>query len=94
MKVLSGCRNVAVKIFGMECLFGFDWTTERVRPWILETIDFFGPERCMFASHMPIGGVARSFQDFYGAYFDVVSDFSASDKQKLFHDTSTRVYKV
>jgi predicted TIM-barrel fold metal-dependent hydrolase len=94
MKVLSGCKNVAVKIFGMECLFGLDWTTERVRPWILETIDLFGPERCMFASHMPIGRLARSFQDIYGAYFDVVSDFSASDKQKLFHDTSMRVYKV
>jgi predicted TIM-barrel fold metal-dependent hydrolase len=94
MKVLSGCQNVAVKIFGMECLFGLGWTTERVRPWILETIDFFGPERCMFASHMPIGGLARSFQDIYGAYFDVVSDFTASDRQKLFHDTSTRVYRV
>jgi len=94
MKVLSGCKNVAVKIFGMECLFGLDWTIEQVRPWILETIDFFGPERCMFASHMPIGGLARSFQDIYGAYFDVVSDFSASDRQKLFHDTSTRVYRV
>ena len=94
MKVLSGCKNVAVKIFGMECLFGLHWRIEQVRPWILETIDFFGPERCMFASHMPIGGLARSFQDIYGAYFDVVSDFTASDRQKLFHDTSTRVYGV
>jgi site-specific DNA recombinase len=35
---ISGCENVAVKIFGMECIFGLDWTVDRVRPWILDTI--------------------------------------------------------
>lgn len=48
----------------------------------------------MFASHMPIGRLSRGFQDIYAAYFEVVSDFSASDKQRLFHDTATKVYKV
>jgi predicted TIM-barrel fold metal-dependent hydrolase len=94
MRALSGCKNVAVKIFGMECIFGLEWTIEQVRPWILDTIDLFGPERCMFASHMPIGRLSRGFQDIYAAYFEVVSDFSASDKQRLFHDTATKVYKV
>jgi predicted TIM-barrel fold metal-dependent hydrolase len=93
-KMLSGCTNVAVKIFGMECIFGLKWTVDQVRPWILHTIDSFGPARCMFASHMPIARLSRSFQDVYGAYFDVVSDFSGSDKQKLFHDTASTIYGV
>jgi len=92
MKILSDCRNVAVNIIAMECIFGFNWTVDQVRHWISDTIDFFGPERCMFASHMPIAGLARSFHDLYSAYFDVVSNYSASDRQKLFHGAATRIY--
>ena len=79
LKTLSGCENVAVKIFGMECIFGLDWTVDRVRPWILDTIECFRPERSMFASHMPIAKLACSFQDLYRAYADIVSGFSASE---------------
>jgi predicted TIM-barrel fold metal-dependent hydrolase len=93
MKCLAAAA-MSVKIFGMECIYGLDWTIDQVRPWILDAIDLFGPQRCMFASHMPIAGLARSFQDLYGAYFNVVSDFSGSEKQKLFHDTAITVYGV
>ncbi|MFZ0592487.1 MAG: amidohydrolase family protein [Bryobacteraceae bacterium] len=92
MKALSSCENVAVKIFGMECIFGVHWTIAQIRPWILDTIDLFTPKRSMFASHMPIAGLASTFQDLYRAYFDVVSAFSASEKRNLFHDTATIVY--
>jgi predicted TIM-barrel fold metal-dependent hydrolase len=46
----------------------------------------------MFASHMPIARLSRSYQDVYDAYFTVVSDFSSSDKQKPFHDTASKIY--
>lgn len=92
MKALSGCENVAVKIFGMECIFGLNWTVDEICPWILDTIEFFRPDRCMFASHVPIAKLACSFQNLCCAYLDVVADFSASEKRKLFHDTATVVY--
>jgi len=94
MKDLSGCENVAAKIFGMECIFGLRWTIDQVRPWILATIELFKPERCMFASHMPIAKLACSFQDLYHGYLDVVSGFSLSEKRKLFHDTATKIYRL
>lgn len=94
MTVLSKCENVAVKIFGMECIFGLRWTVQQVRPWILETIASFGPSRCMFASHMPLTLLACSFQQLYGAYLDVVSDFCLPEKRQLFHDTAAHVYKL
>lgn len=92
MKAVSDCENVAVKIFGMECIFGITWTLDQVRPWILDTIELFGPDRCMFGSHMPIAKLACTFQDLYRAYFEVVSGFSASEKRKLFHDTAIKTY--
>jgi predicted TIM-barrel fold metal-dependent hydrolase len=92
MKTLSRCENVAVKIFGMECIFGLRWTLEQVRPWILDALDLFSPDRCMFASHMPIARLACSFDHLFSAYFEVVAGFSALEKRKVFHDTAARIY--
>jgi predicted TIM-barrel fold metal-dependent hydrolase len=94
MEALSRCGNVAVKIFGLECIFGLGWTIDQVRPWVLATIELFGPERCMFASHMPIAGLARSFPDLYRDYFAIVSGFTASELRKLFGETATKVYRL
>jgi predicted TIM-barrel fold metal-dependent hydrolase len=94
MKTLSRCENVAVKIFGLECIFGLRWTLEQVRPWILDTLELFGPDRCMFASHMPIALLACSFRHLYSAYFEVVAGFSAPERRKIFHDTAARIYEL
>lgn len=94
LTALSVCPNVAVKIFGMECIFGVRWTVSQVRPWILETIEIFGPARCMFASHMPLCTLACSIQQLYNAYFEIIADFSVSEKRQLLHDTAANVYRM
>jgi hypothetical protein len=60
----------------MECIFGLDWTVAQVRPWILATIELFGRDRCMLASHMPLCKLAGSCQELYGAYLEIIADFS------------------
>jgi hypothetical protein len=39
MEAFRRCKNVAVKIFEIECIFGLDWTVDVICPWILDTID-------------------------------------------------------
>ena len=92
MKAVGACPNVAVKIFGMEMIFGLQWTVQDVRSWILQTIDVFGPSRTMFGSHMPICQLACSFQHLYDAYFQVIAAFSPSEKRQMLHDTAIAVY--
>lgn len=94
MLAVAACPNVAVKIFGLECIFGIYWTTNQVRSWILQTIEVFGPKRCMFASHMPICKLSCSFEQLYQAYFDVIEDFTRSEQEALLHDTASAIYKV
>ena len=94
LAALSACANIAVKIFAMECIFGIRWTLPQVRPWILDTIEIFGPDRCMFASHMPLCTLACSIQQLYEAYFEIIVDFSVSEKSQLLHDTAARVYRI
>ena len=82
----------AIKIFGMECIFGIRWTVAQIRPWILDTVEFFGPDRCMFASHLPICKLACSVQQLYAAYLEVIADFSVSEKRQMLHDTAAEIY--
>jgi predicted TIM-barrel fold metal-dependent hydrolase len=94
LTALASHPNVAIKIFGMECIFGVNWTVPQVRPWILDTIGLFGPDRCMFASHMPICTLACSFRQLYDSYFEVIAGFSIPDQRRILHDTAARVYGV
>ena len=86
--------NVALKIFGMECIFGVGWTTAQVRPWILDAIEIFGPNRCMFASHMPICGLACSFEQLHAAYGEIIDGFTLTEKRQLMHDTAAKLYRI
>lgn len=94
MAALSACPNIAVKIFGMECIFGIRWTVPQIRPWILATIETFGPARCMFASHMPLCTLACSVQQLYEAYFQIIADFTVSERSQVLHDTAAKVYRI
>ena len=94
MAGLARCANVAVKIFGAECIFGLNWTVPQIRPWVLTTIELFGPTRCMFASLMPIAALSRPMQDVYRAYEEIVEGFTPSERRHLFHDTAKSNYRV
>jgi predicted TIM-barrel fold metal-dependent hydrolase len=63
------------------------------RPWIRESIELFGTDRCMFASNFPVDGMHGSFDDLYGTYDEVTSDLDAADRAKLFAETAERVYR-
>ena len=61
MAGLARCENVAVKIFGAECIFGLNWTVPQIRPWVLtddrairaDALHVCKPhaDRCTLASH-------------------------------------------
>src|SRR5262249_43254365 len=72
--------------------FGIRWTVAQIRPWILDTVELFGPDRCMFASHLPICKLACSVQQLYAAYLEVIADFSVSEKRQMLHDTAAEIY--
>ena len=94
MAELARCQNVAVKIFGAECIFGLHWTAAQIRPWVLTTIELFGPARCMFASLMPIAALSRPIQDVYKAYEEIVEGFTSSERRYLFDETARSTYRV
>ena len=85
--------NVAIKISGLGRP-GLPWTLTANGPVIRDTIDIFGPERCMFASNFPVDGLTGSFQVIYGGFRAAVSNRPAEERRMLFHDNAVRIYRL
>ncbi len=93
MQALAGCDNVVAKISGLG-MVEWRWTELSIRPFVLETIDFFGVDRCMFGSNFPVDRLYSSFDGLYGAFEKIVAGFSEAEKTRLFHDNAIRVYRI
>ncbi len=93
MRALAANANVVAKISGLGML-DWTWTTESIRPFVLETIDIFGIDRCMFASNFPVDKLYSSFKTLYGAFETIVAAFSAEEQAKLFYDNAARWYRL
>jgi predicted TIM-barrel fold metal-dependent hydrolase len=85
--------NVAVKISGLGA-FDWRWTVDSLRPFVLETLDTFGIDRCMFASNFPVDKLYSDFDTLYGAFHSITADFSPDEKRRLFHDNAARYYRL
>jgi predicted TIM-barrel fold metal-dependent hydrolase len=94
MEILSQLENTCLSISAIECIFGMDWSVEQIKPWILEAIERFGAERCMFGSHLPIAKLSRSFDELYDAYFQLTASASSSEKELLFSKTASNWFRL
>ena len=103
---LAACPNVVAKLGGINMeLNGFGWH-ERERPPTSEelmqatrryyefTIERFGVERCMFESNFPVDMVTCSYNVLWNSFKRLTAGYSAAEKQHLYHDTATRVYRL
>lgn len=106
MRKLAQLPNVHVKLGGLGMrINGFGFDAEHLppssdqlaatwRPWMLHCIDTFGPERCMFESNFPVDKGSYSFVNGWNAFKKLTADFSACERQALFHGTASRVYRL
>jgi predicted TIM-barrel fold metal-dependent hydrolase len=93
MRGLAACPNVNVKISGMG-MFDHSWTVESLRPYVLETIDTFGIERCMFASNFPVDRLYSSYPQVWRAYAAIVAGASPVEQEALFKSNAARIYRI
>ena len=93
LEVAAAQPNVAIKISGLGRP-GLPWTLTANGPIIRDTINIFGPERCMFASNFPVDGLTGSFQVIYGGFRAAVSNRPIEERRMLFHDNAVRIYRL
>jgi predicted TIM-barrel fold metal-dependent hydrolase len=93
MQRLSQAPNVACKISGLG-MGNFKWKPEDFRPWVLTAIEFFGVDRCMFASNFPVDKLFSSYDAIFDTFKMITRDFAPADQRKLFHDNAQRFYRL
>ena len=63
-------------------------------PWILETIDAFGADRCMFESNFPADKMALSYRTLWNTFKRIAEGASEDEKDLLFSGAARRVYRL
>lgn len=93
LKALAERPQVSIKISGLG-ITDRAWTTERIRPVVLECIEHFGTDRAMFASDFPVESVHGTFDDFYCAFDLITADFSDEERDRLFAANAEAIYRI
>ncbi len=93
MKALAANPQVCCKLSCL-CLLDGPWGYEENRRIVLEAIDIFGVERCMFASNFPVDGLRVSYDRMFQDFKRMTAELSAADRRKLFHDNAARFYRI
>ncbi len=93
IRALAAVPNIVSKISGLGA-FDWHWSADSIRPFVLETIEIFGVSRCMFASNFPVDKLYSDFDSLYAAFHSITDEFSAGEKQMLFHDNAMRYYRL
>jgi len=93
MQQLAACPNMALKLCGYG-MVDLRWTAASIRPFVLQPIEWFGPQRCMFASNFPVDRLMASYDRLWDAYRQITASLSEVERQQLFVSTAERIYRV
>lgn len=93
MRLLAERDNTAVKISGLGNTIE-NWDIDKIRPYVLETIDIFGTDRVCFASNFPTDSLFSSMAAIWDAFLAITADFSQAEKDAMFADNALRLYKM
>jgi predicted TIM-barrel fold metal-dependent hydrolase len=93
MRVASRMPNIAVKISGLGNP-AVPWNAEALRPIVLDALDYFGAERCMFASNYPVDNLVASFDTIYSGFKSIVAGLHRDQQAALFARNARRIYRI
>ena len=85
--------NIICKISGLG-MGDHNWTTESIRPYVLECIEAFGVSRCIFATNWPVDSLFSAYDDLIAAYTEIIADYSLDEKQALFARNTEALYNI
>jgi predicted TIM-barrel fold metal-dependent hydrolase len=93
MRLFADAPNVAVKISSLGEP-GYAWSLARNEGVILDTIEIFGEDRCMFASNFPVDGLSGSLAAIYSGFAQATEKLGLTVQAKLFAANARRIYRL
>ena len=94
MRTLAEAPNTAVKISGLGEPHLPKWSVRTHRDVVLETIDIFGVDRCMFGSNYPVDRLYAPYGAIMRGFQEMTSRFSLGERRRIFCDNAMRWYRI
>ncbi len=94
MRTLAEAPNTAVKVSGLGEAQLPGWSVRTHRDVVLETIDIFGVDRCMFGSNYPVDRLYASYGTIMRGFQAMASRFSLAERRQMFCENAMRWYRI
>ena len=93
MRRLAAAPNVVTKLSALGTFIHRN-DPDHVATIVRETLEIFGPARCMFGSNFPIEKLWTTYADLVAAYRNALAPFGEATYRAVLHDTAARVYRL
>jgi predicted TIM-barrel fold metal-dependent hydrolase len=93
MRLLAARPNIVAKLSALGTFIHKN-DAAHIAAVVHETIDIFGPERCLFGSNFPVEKLWTQYADLITAYRKAIEPLGEAVARAAFHDTAARVYRL
>lgn len=93
MRLLAAQPNVVSKLSALGTFIHKN-DPDHIAAVVGETIDIFGPERCLFGSNFPVEKLWTGYADLIAAYRNAIEPLGEAVARAAFRDTAARVYRL
>jgi len=93
MQHLAAQSNVVAKLSGLGT-FVHKNDPDHIARICQETVEIFGPSRCLYGSNFPIEKLWTTYPALIGAYRDAFAAYPPEAQADMFYNTAERVYRL
>lgn len=93
MRRLAACPNMAVKLSGLGTFIHRN-DPDHIATIVRETVEMFGPTRCLFGSNFPVEKLWTRYRDLLAAYRRALAPLGEAATRAALHDTAMRIYRL
>jgi predicted TIM-barrel fold metal-dependent hydrolase len=93
MRLLAAQPNIVSKLSALGTFIHKN-DPDHIAAIVRETIDIFGPTRCLFGSNFPVEKLWTGYADLITAYRSAIEPLGEKVARAAFRDTAARVYRL
>ena len=93
MRRLAACPNVVSKLSGLGTFIHSN-DPGHIAAVVRETVELFGPTRCLFGSNFPVEKLWTQYADLVAAYRRALEPLGEATARAALHDTAMRIYRL
>ncbi len=93
MRAIAACPNVSVKLSELG-LKDAAWTIESNRGVVLDAIEIFGVDRCMWASNFPVAGLRVGYREQLNGMLEITAGLTDDERDRIFCHNAAAFYRI